>query len=80
MGLGFIGDKTGNYDVNEMKKALKRYDLYWHQFRQLKETEPQSATLYEPFAFVFKAPDYHLKQGMGASVDKYRLIITKTEQ
>lgn len=77
MALGFIGDKTGNYELREMKKAIEKYDQYWGQFKQLKNTEAQSATLYEPYAFVYKAPDYHLKQGMGASVDKYRAIVNK---
>lgn len=75
MALGFIGDKTGKYDKAEIKDAIKKYDDYWVQFKLLKETEPQCATLYKPYAFVYKGPDYCMTQGMGASVDKYRNLV-----
>lgn len=75
MALGFIGDKTGSYDRPQIAKSIKKYDEAWEAFKKLKDENPDCATLYKPFAFVYKGPDYHGYKGMGASVDAYRKLI-----
>ena len=75
MALGFTGDKTGVYDKVKLKAAINKYDAAWKAFEQLKANNPDCATLYKPFAFVYTKPAYHLKGGMGASVDTYRKIL-----
>lgn len=77
MALGFTGDRTGIYEKSKMKDSIKKYDQYWKEFKSLKLHNPSCATLYKPYAFVFVAPEYHLTKGMGASVNKYRKLITK---
>ena len=77
MALGFEGDKTSVYDKAKIGTSIEKYDRYWNQFEDLKRQNPSCATLYKPFAFVYVGPSYHLKKGMGASVDKYRNIIKK---
>ncbi|WP_207420366.1 hypothetical protein [Desertivirga brevis] len=75
MALGFEGDKTGKYDIKEMHQALLNYDKYWKLYKNFKETNPSSATLYKPYSFEYIAPTYHAEKGMGASVNYYRKII-----
>lgn len=75
MALGFAGDKTKHYDKERMKQAIVNYDAYWAAYKKLKEENPACATLYKPYAFVYIAPEYHGRQGIKASVDKYRGII-----
>ncbi|WP_197056140.1 hypothetical protein [Flavobacterium gilvum] len=77
MALGFEGDKTGSYDKAKIKTSIKNYDNYWKQYDDLKKKNPSCATLYKPYAFVFKSPEYHLTNGMGASVDKYRKLVNR---
>lgn len=76
MALGFIGDKTGNYSVMELKKSIAKYDEYWLKYKQFKQDNPDCATLYKPYAFIYTSPSYHEERGMDASVNKYRLIIS----
>ena len=75
MALGFVGDKTGSYDTKKMASLLNKYDEDWVNYNKLKADNPSCATLYKPFSFVNIAPSYHSKQGMGASVDRYRKIV-----
>ncbi len=75
MALGFIGDKTAKYDVEKIALSIKKYDLAWQRFNQLKAVNPSCASLYKPFAFTYTAPDYHQQQGIGASINKYRKLI-----
>lgn len=77
MALGFIGDQTGKYNKTSMNKSIKKYYKHWQEFGQLKSDNHQCATIYKPFAFEYHAPDYHGKQGMGATIEKYRKIINK---
>jgi len=77
MALGFIGDKTGNYDKNSMSRSIMDYYKYWEEFNQLKNNNPQCATIYKPYAFEYHAPDYHGKQGMGATIEKYQKIVSE---
>jgi len=75
MALGYMGDQTGKYDKGKIALSIKRYDEYWKAYRQLKENNPQCATLYTPYQWANNPPSYHKEQGMGASVDKYRRIV-----
>ncbi|WP_207535281.1 hypothetical protein [Desertivirga arenae] len=75
MALGFKGDKTGSYNKTEIAQSLKRYDEAWRSYHYLKNGNASCATLYEPYAFVFRAKGYHQEGGLGKSVDKYRNII-----
>jgi hypothetical protein len=75
MALGFKGDKTGTYDTVGLQLAIKKYDAAWQAYRALKQTNANAATLYQPFAFAYIAPNYHQQQGMDASVNKYRKLV-----
>lgn len=75
MALGYKGDVKGVYDLAELKASIIRYDEAWKRYYQLKRDNPSCASLYEPYSFVFKAPNYHGNEGMGASVDKYRALL-----
>jgi hypothetical protein len=72
MALGFEGDKTGVYNKKSLRKSIAAYDKAWRDFNSLKQTEPTSATLYKPNAFIYVAPSYFGEKGMGFSVNKYR--------
>lgn len=79
MAMGFTGDKTGNYNEKALAAAIRNYDNYWQQYQAFKQKEPASASLYKPYAFVYKGPDYHQQKGMDASVNRYRQkIITQS--
>ena len=75
MALGFVGDKTGRYDTKKLSALIVKYDMDWVNYKKLKEEKPSCATLYKPYAFVNIAPTYRSKQGMEASVDRYRKIV-----
>ncbi|HTN36519.1 MAG TPA: hypothetical protein VL053_05560 [Arachidicoccus sp.] len=75
MALGYEGDRTGRYNKAALSEAIRQYDQAWVDYRQLKKTAPACATLYKPYQFVYKAPDYHGQKGMAASIDKYRKLI-----
>lgn len=75
MALGFVGDKTGTYDKAKLSAALKGYDAAWSAFQELKAKNQDCASLYQPYAFLYQAPDYHGRVGMAASVDKYRALL-----
>jgi len=72
MALGYKGDKTGKYETKLLDASIKKYDKDWIIFKKLKENNPSCATLYKPYSFIYVAPDYYGKQGMEASVEKYR--------
>lgn len=69
---GVQGDRTGVYDKEAIAKYGKRYDELWEEFDELKANNPQCATLYKPFGFVYKGPKYHGEGGMKKAVDHYR--------
>lgn len=71
---GYVGDKTGHYDIKTMRAAITQYDLLWQEFTALKEQHPQSATLYKPYAFIYEGPDYYGKYGMQHTIDRYRKV------
>jgi hypothetical protein len=72
MALGYQGDQALKYDKDKLKALIHNYDTYWEQYHALKANNPDCATLYKPYGFVNKAPDYHGEAGMDASVNKYR--------
>ncbi len=78
MALGFEGDQTGNYNKMALTFAISKYDELWKSYDQFKQNNPSSASLYKPYAFVYTGPAYHLKKGMGASVNKYRNMLAGT--
>jgi len=75
--LGYLGDKTGKYNKERMKKALKRYDDLWVEWKQLKEENPSCATLYEPYAFSINANGVtgDIEHGLITRINKYRKIV-----
>ncbi|HSC55351.1 MAG TPA: hypothetical protein VLC98_17085 [Phnomibacter sp.] len=79
MALGLEGDRTGAYDAAAIQTSIKNYDGFWKQYEALKQEHPSCATLYKPYAFVYTGPDYHLTKGMGASVDKYRKLVSNAD-
>lgn len=71
------GKKSETESLNKavMREAIARYDQLWEEWKQLKATHPDCATLYEPNAF--KLTDMtgvsgDSKNGIGATVEKYR--------
>jgi hypothetical protein len=70
--LGMTGDKTGEYDTKSLATAFRHYDELWAKYRLLKEENQNCATLYIPYAFVYKQPDYHANNGMQQWVEHYR--------
>ncbi len=72
MAIGYTGDQTQHYDTVRINALIYKYDDYWRQYRALKANNTDCATLYKPYGFVYKAPDYHGATGMDASVNKYR--------
>jgi hypothetical protein len=77
MALGFTGDRTGHYDKKTLRAAISRYDTCWQEYRAFKQGAPTSASLYKPFAFVYKKPAYHEQKGMDASVNRYRQLLVR---
>ena len=75
MALGYKGDKTGTYDKTQLAATIKKYDEDWAKYNQLKAANPSCDTLYRPYSFIYVAPTFYGKQGMAASVDKYRALI-----
>jgi hypothetical protein len=75
--LGYIGDKTGEYDNERIRKAINRYDELWEEWKALEKNSPSCATIYEPNGFAIRG---HLdiygnpETGIGASIDQYRKI------
>lgn len=74
MALGYTGDQTHQYDVQQLKKSIHQYDLYWQQYFHFQKQYASAASLYKPFAFVYQGPEYHLEKGMDATINKYRKI------
>lgn len=70
---GMKGDKTGVYNKKIIRKTILQYDALWELYHSLSVSK-SPATPYLPYAFVFKAPEYHNEHGMKESVDLYREI------
>lgn len=70
---GYEGEMTGHFNKPLIRKAIKRYDKLWKDYRKLKETKANCATLYLPYGFNFSLPPaYHDENGIKKTVDKYR--------
>ena len=75
--LGYVGDKTGEYDKERIRAAIVRYDELWEEWKELEKNSPSCATIYEPNGFAISG---HLdiygnpETGIGATIDKYRGI------
>ena len=69
---------SGKLDREAMRRAIERYDALWAEWRQLKESSSQCATLYEPNAFSLtdlSGVSGDPARGIGATVDKYRSML-----
>lgn len=66
--LGLTGDKTGQYDLVRIKKHIQAYDQAWANWKELVNTNPASATIYQDKAFMGDKP------GLGEAVNKYRTL------
>jgi hypothetical protein len=75
MALGYIGDRTGNYDKDAIALSIENYDDLWKKYENLKRKFSDCASLYKPYAFIYIGPEYHKKKGMDASVNHYRDLI-----
>lgn len=75
--LGMGGEKTGDFDKERIQKAITRYDELWKEWKELKENNPQSATLYYPHAFAIGYEGVYAdkENGMDASINKYRNLL-----
>lgn len=74
MALGFKGDKEGNYDKSKLNKVIVQYDRAWKDYTDFKTKNKSSASLYKPYGFVFKGPNYHEENGMDRAINTYRKI------
>lgn len=77
---GYLGDKTGEYDLISIALAIEKYDKLWLNYNKLKESNPDCASLYHDKYLRWDKNDHriiHFKDGMGASVHKYRELINK---
>jgi hypothetical protein len=64
---GATADKSKHYDCNKLSAAIAGYDRLWVEWRALKESHAECATLYKDVAF-------QNKPGIGATVERYRTI------
>ena len=72
---GQAGEFSGNYDFNAISSAIEKYDMLWEEFVNLKEQNPDCATLYRPFAFNYgNPPTYYGIKGLKRTIDKYRSL------
>ena len=62
--------------LSGMVSAISDYDQLWEEFKLLKANNEQCATLYKPYGFVYRGPDYHGEYGLQYSVDHYRNILS----
>ena len=65
-----MGDKSKHYDCEKISAAIAEYDNLWKEWRALKESNPSCATIYKDVAF-------QDKPGIGAAVDRYRIICNR---
>lgn len=79
MALGYVGDRTGNYDKVSLASSIAKYDDYWKKYENLKQSYSDCATLYKPYAFIYIGPNYHKNKGMDESVNLYRDLIKNSK-
>ncbi len=64
---GKSGDLSGQYDRTRINDAIKRYDALWLEWRELAKHHAGCASIYLEQGFDHKT-------GLGAAIDRYRLI------
>jgi hypothetical protein len=69
--LTYAAERGAPLERDRIAAAVAQYDTAWTDYRAL-AAEPQCATLYQPYSFVFEGPDYHGQEGMGRTVDRAR--------
>lgn len=69
---GFVGDKTGKYDVQAMKEDLNKYDESWRQFKVLQDL-PMCPTIYSEM--YLNLPGEPEVTGIGHSLQIYRQLV-----
>lgn len=77
---GLHGDLTGHYDATAIRRALRAYDLTWHEYERLRANHGDCPTLYVPYSFQAPAgprldPTADPHHGMKPSVDRYRAML-----
>jgi len=74
--LGYVGDKTGVYNKDRIRKAITQYDNLWNEWKNLKQDNPSSATIYYPYAFSIneKGVFGNVERGLITRINKYRKI------
>jgi hypothetical protein len=82
--LGYVGDKSGEYERERIAKAIAAYDRLWEEWRTLKATNPSCPPIYRDTFIGWSYPDWGVvchedRPGIGASVDKYRAIVARNE-
>jgi hypothetical protein len=68
---GQMGDRSKRYNCEKISAAIAKYDELWSEWRALKAAHPSCATIYKDVAF-------QNKPGIGAAVERYRLICKPT--
>ena len=79
--FGYLGDKSGTHDRERIAKAIAAYDRLWDEWRTLKAASPSCPTIYRDTFIGWSYHDWGTvchkdRPGIGASVDKYRAIVT----
>lgn len=62
---GKAGDDSGTYDTEKLAAAIKRYDALWKEWRELANSQPSCASIYQDLGF-------EGRPGMGAGANRYR--------
>ncbi len=75
--LGYLGDKTGDYNKKRIKKNITEYDKLWQDWKKLKNNNPSCATLYVPYAFKIdnNGVSGDIAKGLKTRIDKYRTLV-----
>jgi hypothetical protein len=74
--LGHVGDVSGNYNRERIRRAVDDYDNLWQEWKQFKNDHPDCATIYLPEAFHIdeNGVSGDVQNGLGATIDRYRGI------
>lgn len=75
MAEGRKGDISHTYDIEKINTAISAYDSLWKQYEEFAAANKQCATLYMPYSWKNKSPEYHELTGLQQTVDKYRAIV-----
>jgi hypothetical protein len=77
--LGTLGDETGSYDRDRIRRAIAGYDQLWEEWRALEEASPICATLYHNnyCRYIRGLRMEHADTGMDSSIARYRSLVGK---